>query len=153
MPEVKGDSEDGYAVSAYSVNNHGTFSRSDKANGVVGHSTGDPAGGTAGVFGEHLTNGTGVVGKSQGGYGAAGLSQSNDGVYAESQTGFGIEARSVGNHAVIGRSTKANGVVGHSAGDPTGGTAGVFGEHLADGTGVVGKSRGGYGVAGFERRE
>jgi hypothetical protein len=42
------------------------------------------------VFGEHLNNGTGVTGKSAGGFGVAGISQSNHAVHAESETGIGV---------------------------------------------------------------
>jgi hypothetical protein len=39
------------------------------------NSSGNPAGGNAGVFGEHLNNGTGVTGKSAGGFGVLGISE------------------------------------------------------------------------------
>ena len=93
MAELIGDSENGVGVQAHSTSNHGVFSRSEAANGVVGHSNGDPAGGNAGVFGEHLANGTGVKGVSQGGFGVSGHSQSSNGVFAESQTGIGVFSR------------------------------------------------------------
>jgi len=64
--ELVGESENGVALSAHSKNNHSVFSVSDTGNGVVGQSKGNPVGGNAGVFGEHLANGTGVTGKSAG---------------------------------------------------------------------------------------
>jgi hypothetical protein len=149
MAEVVADSRDGIAVNAHSTNNHSLFSRSETSNGVVGHSNGDPGGGNAGVFGEHLNNGTGVTGKSQGGFGVAGLSQGNSGVFADSENGFGVQAHSVNSHGLVSRSETSNGVVGHSNGNAAGGNAGVFGEHLNHGTGVTGKSDGGFGVAGL----
>jgi hypothetical protein len=93
MAELVGDSENGVGIQAHSTSNHGVFSRSEAANGVVGHSNGDPAGGNAGVFGEHLANGTGVKGVSQGGIGVSGRSQSSNGVFAESETGIGVFSR------------------------------------------------------------
>jgi hypothetical protein len=149
MAELVADSQDGIAVNAHSTNNHSLFSRSETSNGVIGHSNGDPGGGNAGVFGEHLNNGTGVTGKSQGGFGVAGLSQGNSGVFADSENGFGVQAHSVNSHGLVSRSETSNGVVGHSNGNPAGGNAGVFGEHLNHGTGVTGKSDGGFGVAGL----
>jgi hypothetical protein len=163
MPDhpLVGESENGVAVSAHSKNNHSVFSVSDTGNGVVGQSKGKPAGGNAGVFGEHLNNGTGVTGKSGGGFGVAGISQSNHAVFGHSETGTGVfsesaggiavQAFSVNNHALYSKSETGNGVIGHSSGNPAGGNAGVFGEHLNNGTGVTGKSGGGFGVAGISQ--
>jgi hypothetical protein len=98
---VRGDSQDGIAVEARSVNNHALFSRSETGNGVIGHTNGDPAGGNAGVFGEHLRNGTGVTGKSQGGFGVVGVSDRSHGVHGRGPTGGFFEGGSgAGVHAV-----------------------------------------------------
>jgi hypothetical protein len=69
MVELAADSQDGIAVNAHGTNNHSLFSRGEASNGVIGHSNGDLGGGNVGVFGEHLKSGTGVTGKSQGGFG------------------------------------------------------------------------------------
>jgi hypothetical protein len=94
MAELAGESENGVALSAHSRNNHSVFSVSDTGNGVVGQSKGNPAGGNAGVFGDHLNNGTGVTGRSAGGFGVAGISQSNHAVFAHSETGIGAFSKS-----------------------------------------------------------
>jgi hypothetical protein len=154
---------------------HGLFSRSETGNGVIGHSNGDPAGGNAGLFGEHLNNGTGVTGKSEGGNGVAGLSQtgkgvfglsvSEHGVFGQSQnsrgvggisdtdigvfgvstSGQGVRGQSVSEHGVLGTSQSSRGVGGISETD-----IGVFGVSTS-GQGVRGQSVGGIGVFGTGR--
>ena len=151
MAELTGDSQTGIGVEGTSDVGHGVVGRSNQANGVVGHSSGDPGSGAAGVFGEHLADGTGVTGRSRGGFGVAGISDGSRGVFGESQGGFGVEGVSRSGHGLVGRSAEANGVVGHSSADPGSGAAGVFGEHLANGTGVVGRSQDGFGVAGLSQ--
>jgi hypothetical protein len=115
-PAVSGrNTGSGSGVSGESQAHHAIVGVSRRANGVVGHSHGEPAAGHAGVFGEHLANGTGVVGKSDGGFGVVGVSRTSRGVFGESQT--------------------ENGVVGHTHGDPESTNAGVFGEHTRGGFG------------------
>jgi hypothetical protein len=89
------------------------------------------------VWGEHKSNGTGVVGKSNSGVGA----------FGESTTGPGVQGKSEG-PGVIGTSTKWVGVYGETAGIENG-PAGVWGEHKGAGTGVKAVSKDGVGLAAY----
>jgi hypothetical protein len=101
--------------------------------GVVGFSQGG-----FGVYGEGLTGGTGVVGKSTRWRAVGGFSESTTG-------GAGVYAEGIG-PGVIGVSKTWHGVYGETPSD-TGG-AGVWGEHKGGGSGVVGVSQSGAGVYG-----
>lgn len=93
--------------------------------------------GGAGVWGEHKSNGSGVVGKSS----------SGAGVFGESTTGPGVLGKSEG-PGVIGMSTKWAGVYGETA-CIEGGPAGVWGEHKGAGTGVRAVSKDGVGLVAY----
>jgi Chaperone of endosialidase len=103
---------------------HGLFSRSETANGIIGHSHGDPAGGNAGVFGEHLNNGTGVTGKSDGGIGVVGVSEREHGVFGESHFSRGVGGISGTDIGVFGFAHHGQGVRGEVG---IAGGIGVFG--------------------------
>ncbi len=89
-----------------------------------------------GVFGK--SRGTGVWGESETWMGVFGYSISTSG-------GAGVMGQALG-AGVIGESKTWMGVYGKTE-SITGG-AGVMGEHIANGTGTVGKSKGGVGVLG-----
>jgi hypothetical protein len=104
--------------------------------GVAGSS--DSTVGGVGVIGINTAGGTGVIGESKGWMGVYGKSTSAVG-------GAGVMGEGVG-PGVIGKSQTWMGVYGETL--STVGGAGVWGQHMADGTGTVGKSAGGVGIWG-----
>jgi len=83
----------------------------------------------AGVWGEHLQDGTGVLGESAEGAGVKGLSGNNDGVYGQSDA-----KQAIGVHGVT----------------PASGAIGVKGENTSGaGIGVLGRCDNNYGVQGL----
>ena len=96
--------------------------------------------------------GTGVLGKSNDGFGVHGITVNNDGVRGESQRGLGVHGQSVETTGVFGESNSGFGGHGKS-----GSNTGVFGEsdtglgvhgHSRSTTGVFGDSESGFGVHG-----
>jgi hypothetical protein len=102
-----------------------------------------------GIYG-YSDDGTGVAGQSATGAGVSGLStgsnnQIANGVFGESSNGNGVFGSSTGYNGVMGWSIGYNGVMGHSE---EGSFAGVYGENVAGGDGVLGRSDTGPGVHG-----
>jgi hypothetical protein len=99
----------------------------------------------AGVFGEHVEDGVGVLGVSGGGEGVSGISAGSSGVHGTSARADGVFGESptfAGVHGVGGRRPT------HQAIQPSGKRAGVCGQHTEDGPGVLGESSRGPGVHG-----
>lgn len=91
---VLGTSISGYGVYGKSVSNHAIWGESDKGSGAVGIAklwhgvygeTASTTGG-AGVWGEHKSSGSGVVGKSLSGVGVWGVSDTYEGMHAETKS-------------------------------------------------------------------
>jgi hypothetical protein len=110
---VRGDSESGTGVRGISTSGAGVRGSSYSSNGVFGQSASSTA---SGVYGENLSHGYGVAGRSNagplvGGAGAAGTLGDNTadgiGVWARSTNGIGLFADAVNSAAVA---LKAQGV-------------------------------------------
>lgn len=93
-------------------------------------------------------DGSGIVGKSNGGRAISGWSVSNYGVTGDSSTFAGVRGTSTGGRGVEGWSTTGEGVFGTTK---TGGSA-IFGATEGAGNGVLGTSTNGDGVRGIGHR-
>jgi hypothetical protein len=145
MPELRGNSESGWAV--WGSSNSGT--------GVVGTAGGYGTGtygesiSSNGVFGKS-TDGYGVLGKSTRGTAVNGESISGNGVFGKSTDGYGVSAHSMKLAGIIGEGVEGPGVRGYSLGTAIVSPPGVDGE-APNGHGVRGRSDTYIGVLGHSK--
>lgn len=144
---VRGEGKNWHGVAGLSestIGGNGVYGSNKNGTGVRGESETKF---NAGVFGLHKgQEGWGVRGEAGNGTGVVGESKAWMGVYGKSESttgGAGVMGEAAGS-GVIGKSETWMGVYGETQ-SSTGG-AGVMGEHKANGTGIAGKSVGGYGL-------